>query len=51
MSSFFWNVREFNKSLKHSVVKEWIGNREVKFGCILETRVKETKAGKITKEG
>ena len=51
MSSFFWNVRGFNKSLKHFVVKEWIGNREVKFGCILETRVKETKAGKITKEG
>ena len=51
MSSFFWNVREFNKSLKHYVVKVWIGNKEMKFGCILETRVKEKKAGKIIKEG
>ena len=33
--------------LKHSVVAEWINNREIKFGCILETRVKERKAGKI----
>lgn len=44
MSSFFWNVKGFNKYLKHSVVKEWIG-------CILETRVKEMKAEKIIKEG
>ena len=50
MSSFFWNVRGFNKSLKHFVVKEWIGNKEMKFGCVLETRVKEKKAEKIIKE-
>lgn len=50
MASFFWNVRGFNKSLKHSVVKEWIGNKEMKFGSILETRVKEVKAEKIIKE-
>ncbi|XP_018463618.1 uncharacterized protein LOC108834792 [Raphanus sativus] len=51
MSCFFWNVRGFNKSLKHSVVKEWIGRKEMKFGCILETRVKEIKAEKIIKGG
>ena len=50
MSCFFWNVRGFNKSLKHYVVKEWIGNKDMKFGCILETRVKEVKAEKIIKE-
>lgn len=37
----------FNKTLKHSVVSEWLQNREMKFGCILETRVKEKKAEKI----
>lgn len=47
MTSFFWNVRGFNQSLKHSNVKEWISSSEVKFGCILETRVKEKKAEKI----
>ena len=44
MSSFFWNVRGFNKPLKHSIVKEWVGNNDLMFGCILETRVKEKKA-------
>lgn len=44
-------MRGFNKSLKHSVVKEWIGSKEMKLGCILETRVKEKKAEKIIKEG
>ena len=43
MSSFFWNVRGFNKPLKHSVVKKWLSNNDMKFGCILETRVKEQK--------
>lgn len=50
MASFFWNVRGFNKSLKHSVVKQWLGNKDMKFGCLLETRVKETKAERILKE-
>lgn len=44
MSSFFWNVRGFNKPLKHSIVREWVGNNELMFGSILETRVKEKKA-------
>lgn len=47
MSSFFWNVRVFNKPLKHSVMKEWLNNKDMKFGCILETRVKEKKAERI----
>lgn len=47
MSCFFWNVRGFNKDLKHSVVTEWVNRREMKFGCILESRVKEGKAGRI----
>lgn len=47
MACFSWNVRGFNKSLKHSVVSEWLKSREMKFGCILETRVKEIKAEKI----
>lgn len=47
MACFSWNVRGFNKELKHSVVAEWIENREFKFGCVLETRVKESKAEKI----
>ena len=29
--------------MKHSVVKEWVNSNEMKFGCIIETRVKEQK--------
>lgn len=47
MACFFWNVRGFNKDLKHSVVAEWIRNKEMQFGCIIETRVKEGKSRKI----
>lgn len=47
MSGFFWNVHGFNKTLKHSVVKEWVGNKEMLFGCLLETRVKGKKADRI----
>lgn len=47
MGSFFWNVRGFNKTLKHSIVSDWVSNKELKFGCIIETRVKESKASKI----
>lgn len=50
MAYFFWNVRGFNKGLKHSKVKEWVSNKELVFGCILETRVKERKAEKILRE-
>lgn len=50
MSSFFWNVRGFNKMLKHSVVEEWVKGNSMSFGSILETRVKESKAGNIFKK-
>ena len=47
MEGFFWNVCGFNKFLKHSVFKEWIRSRDMKFGFVLETRVKERKVGDI----
>jgi len=43
MSSFFWNVRGLNKSSKHSVVKKWLEGQKFQFGCLLETRIKESK--------
>lgn len=51
MASFFWNMRGFNKSVKHRVVKEWLKDKSMLFGCLIETRVKEGKAEKIVKEG
>ena len=50
MGSFFWNVRGFNKYLKHSVIEEWVRCNNLSFGCILEKRVKESKAGSILKK-
>lgn len=47
MSTFFWNIRGFNKTLKQSVVKDWLNNKEMRFECILETRMKERKAERI----
>lgn len=47
MSSFFWNIRGFNKPMKQSVVIKWLANKDMKFGCILETRVKEKKSERI----
>jgi len=50
MSSFFWNVRGFNKMSKHSVVRNWVHQEELQFGCLLETRVREKKAEDIVKK-
>lgn len=50
MASFFWNVRGFNKYLKHSIVEEWVRSNNMSFGCILETRVKESKSEAILKK-
>ena len=50
MSGFFWNIRGFNKYIKHSVVRDWIRQEKFQFGCVLETRVKETKAMHIVSE-
>lgn len=47
MTGFFWNVRSFNKSSKHSVVREWVNSCSMQFGCLLETRVKEGNAPRI----
>lgn len=44
-------MRGFNGHLKHSVVKEWVRRNNMEFGCILETRVKEGKAGRILNTG
>ena len=43
-------MRGFNKPLKHYVVKEWIRNKDMNFGCLLETKIKERKAERIMKE-
>lgn len=50
MAEFFWNIRGFNKSIKHGVVKNWIKDQSILFGCIIETRVKEKKTEKIVEE-
>lgn len=50
MAGFFWNVRGFNKSTKHAVVKNWVKDQSTLFGCLIETRVKEKKAEKIVEE-
>lgn len=47
MPWFFWNVRGFNKLNKHSVMRDWIQNDSLTFGCLLETRVKSNKASRI----
>lgn len=35
------------KSNKHSVVKKWMQENSLQFGCLLETRVKENKTHRI----
>lgn len=47
MSSFFWNIRGFNKSSKQRVIKDWLKSNSMQFGCLLETRVKETRAMRL----
>ena len=47
MSGFFWNVRGLNKSSKHSVIKKWIEENNFQFGCLVETRVKESKVSQL----
>lgn len=50
MAGFSWNVRGFNKSTKHAVVREWVRNQSLQFGSLIETRVKEKKAERIVSE-
>ena len=47
MAGFFWNMRGFNKTTKHEVVRSWMRNQNFLFGCLIETRVKEKKANGI----
>ena len=47
MSCFFWNVRGLNKSNKHSVIKKWVKEQKFQFGCLIETRVKESKVERL----
>lgn len=44
MSSFTWNIRSLNKTIKHSIIQSWINKGGMQFGSFLETRVKENKA-------
>ena len=50
MSSFFWNVRGLNKSTKHSVIKKWVKDQNFLFGCLIETRVKESLAQRLARK-
>lgn len=47
MTGFFWNIRGFNKPTKQEVIKRWIREYSFLFGCLIETRIKENKAGGI----
>lgn len=47
MTGFFWNIRGFNKPTKQEVVKSWLREYSFLFGCLIETRVRESKAGRI----
>lgn len=47
MAGFFWNMWGFNKFTKHEVVRSWVNNQQFLFGFLIETRVKENKAGSI----
>jgi len=47
MSGFFWNIRGFNKQGKHGVVRDWINKGNYDFGCLIETKIKESKAERI----
>lgn len=42
MTAFFvWNVRGFNQTRKHNVVRNWIKATKISFGCLVKTRVQE----------
>lgn len=47
MSCFSWNIRGLNKPNKHTLIREWIKKNTLQFGCILETRVRESRADRI----
>lgn len=47
MTRFFWNVCDINITSKHYVIRQWVNNSSMHFGCLLETRDKESKASHI----
>lgn len=49
MSGFFWNIRGLNKSNKQSVIQEWVRKNSFQFGCLIETKVKDSKVDKVMK--
>ena len=50
MTSFFaWNMCGFNKPRKHGVLRKWVQTEKPLFGCLLETRVQESKKQEIVK--
>ena len=46
---FLWNIRGFNKQEKQAVVRDWMRSRKFDFGCLIETKVKESRAEEIIK--
>lgn len=47
MSGFFWNIRGLNKSNKQYVIRNWVRDNSLKFGCLLETKVKQHRSGRV----
>lgn len=47
MSGFFWNIRGLNKSSKQFVIRDWVSRNSLKFGCILETKVKQNRTDRV----
>lgn len=44
MTSFFtWNLRGFNQTRKHEVLRDWVRKKKPHFGILLETRVQQEK--------
>lgn len=50
MECFSWNIRGFNKSTKQEVMRKWVRDSSILFGCLIETRVKEKKSEKTVDE-
>lgn len=47
MSGFSWNIRGFNKPVKHTIVRKGILNHGFQFGALLAMRVKEGMSQRI----
>lgn len=47
ISLFAWNTRGFNEKRKHLSFRSWIQSAAPSFGCLIETRVQESKCDGI----